>query len=43
METEIEEKGQLPITRNENIKRKDIHENRENAKNEKNQIIMKQK
>ena len=31
-ETEIEEKGQLPITRNENRKRKDINENIENTK-----------
>ena len=31
-ETEIEEKEQLPITRNENRKTKDINENRENTK-----------
>ena len=31
-ETEIEEKGQLPITRNESNIRKDINENRENTK-----------
>ena len=30
-ETEIEEKGQLPITRNETNKGKDINENRENT------------
>ena len=33
-ETEIEEKGQLPVTRNENRKRKDINENIENTKNQ---------
>ena len=38
-ETEIEEKVQLPITRNENYKRKDINENRENNKNKINQRI----
>ena len=38
-ETEIEEKGQLPITRNENRKRKDINENRENTKNKINKRI----
>ena len=32
-ETEIEEKGQLLITKNENRKRKYINENRENTKN----------
>ena len=32
-ETKIEEKGQLPITKNENRKRKDINENWENTKN----------
>ena len=31
-EKEIEEKGQLPITRNESNIRKDINENRENTK-----------
>ena len=31
-ETEIEERGQLPITRKENRKRKDVNENRENTK-----------
>ena len=33
-ETEIEEKGLLSITRNENRKRKDINENIENTKNQ---------
>ena len=32
-ETEIEEKGQLPTTRNKNNERKDINENGENTKN----------
>ena len=38
-ETEIEEKGQLPVTRNENRKRKDINENIENTKNKINKRI----
>ena len=32
-ENEIKEKGQLPITRNENRKRKDISENKQNKIN----------
>ena len=38
-ENEIKEKGQLPITRNENRKRKDISENKENTKNKINKRI----
>ena len=38
-ETEIDEKGQLPITKNENRKRKDINKNRENRKNKINKRI----
>ena len=38
-ETEIEEKGQLPITRNESNKRKDINDDKENTKNKINQRI----
>ena len=38
-ETEIVEKGQLPITRNESNKWKDINENRENTKSKINQTV----